>query len=52
MKKHKKKQQETNTLPADSAARLPDTQMPRSLMQPKSENAITQQKHWGEQNEK
>ncbi|MDR3314501.1 MAG: hypothetical protein LBS96_08635 [Oscillospiraceae bacterium] len=52
MKFKKKKQQESSTLPADSAARLPDTQLPRSLAQPKSENAVTQQKHWGEQNEK
>ncbi|MDR2525326.1 MAG: hypothetical protein LBC83_03920 [Oscillospiraceae bacterium] len=53
MKKFKKdKKQMNSTLPADSAARLPDTQLPRSIANPKSESACKQAKNWVEQNKK
>jgi len=44
--KNRQKHRYQSSLPADSAARLPDTQLPASLVNPQSDNAVAQAKRW------
>jgi hypothetical protein len=48
MKKQKRKHERTiaNALPQNSAARLPDTQMPREVLNPESKNSVADAKKW------
>ncbi|MDR1734618.1 MAG: hypothetical protein LBR73_07060 [Oscillospiraceae bacterium] len=38
-------------LPAGSAARLPDTQAPKSVLNPQSRQAVNNAKRWVDENE-